>query len=98
MVVILHKVNKMNFENKNIIVIGGSSGIGRGIASSYIEKGANVCITGTRDKINDYDEEISENIKKCTYQKLDLSNHDNLGELSLPFDDINTLVLSLIHI
>ena len=42
----------MNFENKNIIVIGGSSGIGRGIASSYIEKGANVCITGTRDKIN----------------------------------------------
>ena len=35
----------------------------------------------TRDKINDYDEEISENIKKCTYQKLDLSNHDNLEKL-----------------
>ena len=59
MVVILHNGNKMNFENKNIIVIGGSSGIGRGIASSYIEKGANVCITGTRDEINDYDEELS---------------------------------------
>ena len=55
----------MNFESKNIVVIGGSSGIGRGIASSFIEKGADVCITGTRDSIADYDEEVTENIKKC---------------------------------
>ena len=73
MEVIRRNGNKMNYKNKNIIVIGGSSGIGRGIASSYIDKGANVCITGTRDSINDYDEEISENIKKCNYKKLDLS-------------------------
>jgi len=94
MEVIQHNKNKMNFKNKNIIVIGGSSGIGRGIASSYIDKGANVCITGTRDKLDDYDEETSENIKKCVYQKLDLSNHDNLQKFSFPFDDINTLVCS----
>ena len=84
----------MNYKNKNIIVIGGSSGIGRGIASSYIEKGANVCITGTRNNINDYDEEISENINKCIYKKLDLSELKNLEKLSLPFNDINTLVCS----
>jgi NAD(P)-dependent dehydrogenase (short-subunit alcohol dehydrogenase family) len=30
----------MNFESKNIVIIGGSSGIGRGIASSFIDKGA----------------------------------------------------------
>ena len=35
----------MNYKNKNIIVIGGSSGIGRGIASSYIEKGAKTKFT-----------------------------------------------------
>ena len=90
MEVIRRNGNKMNYKNKNIIVIGGSSGIGRGIASSYIDKGANVCITGTRDSINDYDEEISENIKKCIYKKLDLSEHENLEKLSLPFNDINT--------
>ena len=77
MEVIRRNGNKMNYKNKNIIVIGGSSGIGRGIASSYIDKGANVCITGTRDSINDYDEEISDNIKKCIYKKLDLSEHVN---------------------
>ena len=94
MEVIRRNGNKMNYKNKNIIVIGGSSGIGRGIASSYIDKGANVCITGTRDSINDYDEEISDNIKKCIYKKLDLSEHENLEKLSLPFNDINTLVCS----
>ena len=76
------------FDNKNILVIGGSSGIGRGIAESFIKYNANVCITGTRDSIEDYEERISQNIEKCNYQKLDLSNHDNL----------NNLDLSLIHI
>lgn len=94
MEVIRRNGNKMNYKNKNIIVIGGSSGIGRGIASSYIDKGANVCITGTRDSINDYDEEISDNIKKCIYKKLDLFEQENLEKLSLPFNDINTLVCS----
>ena len=84
----------MNFESKNIVVIGGSSGIGRGIAESFVEKGANVCITGTRESIDNYEEEITENIKKCLYRKLELSNTDNLKELELPFEDIHTLVCS----
>lgn len=84
----------MNFESKNIIIIGGSSGIGRGIASSFIDKGANVCITGTRENIEDYEEDITENIKKCIYRKLDLSDDKNLQNLSLPFEDIHTLVCS----
>ena len=84
----------MNFQSKNIVIIGGSSGIGRGIASSFIDKGANVCITGTKEKLEDYDEDISENIKKCIYQKLDLSDSENLQNLSLPFENIHTLVCS----
>lgn len=84
----------MNFESKNIIIIGGSSGIGRGIASSFIDKGANVCITGTRENIEDYEEDIAENIKKCIYRKLDLSDDKNLQNLSLPFEDVHTLVCS----
>ena len=84
----------MNFESKNIIIIGGSSGIGRGIASSFIDKGANVCITGTRENIEDYEGDITENIKKCIYRKLDLSDDKNLQNLSLPFEDVHTLVCS----
>ena len=75
----------LDFENKNILVIGGSSGIGRGIAESFIKYKANVAITGTRSSIEDYDEKISENIKKCVYKKLDLSSHENLNSLDIPF-------------
>jgi len=84
----------LNFDNKNILVIGGSSGIGRGIAESFIKYNANVCITGTRSSINDYDEVISESIGKCEYRKLDLSNHDNLSSLDLPFENLDHLICS----
>ncbi len=36
----------MNFENKNVIITGGSTGIGFATAKAFIEKGANVWITG----------------------------------------------------
>ena len=66
----------MNYKNKIIIVIGGSSGIGRGIASSYIDKGANVCITGTRDSINDYNEELYKGVNGYKFVKEDLNVKD----------------------
>ena len=84
----------LNFDNKNILVIGGSSGIGRGIAERFIKYNANVCITGTRSSINDYEEVISESIGKCEYRKLDLSNHDNLSLLDLPFENLDHLICS----
>ena len=36
----------MNFENKNVVITGGSTGIGFATAKAFIEKGANVWITG----------------------------------------------------
>ena len=84
----------IDFNKKNVLVIGGSSGIGRGIAESFVNYNANVCITGTRDSINDYEENISKNIEKCNYQQLDLSNHDNLKKIDLPFNNLDYLICS----
>jgi len=36
----------MNLENKNIVITGGTTGIGFATAKAFIEKGANVWITG----------------------------------------------------
>jgi len=36
----------MNFENKNVVITGGSTGIGFATAKAFIKKGANVWITG----------------------------------------------------
>jgi len=84
----------IDFNKKNVLVIGGSSGIGRGIAESFVSYNANVCITGTRSSINDYEENISKNIEKCKYRKLDLSDHDNLKKIDLPFNNLDHLICS----
>ena len=71
----------MNVKGKNIIITGGSLGIGRETARSLVKKGANVLITGrsevrlieakgyTGAKIIEFDisdhDKIAENAKKC---------------------------------
>lgn len=41
----------MNFTNKNVVITGGSAGIGLATAKAFISAGANVWITG-RDAEN----------------------------------------------
>ena len=81
----------MNVKGKNIIITGGSLGIGKETAKSLVEKGANVLITGRSEKrlleaklytnadILEFDisdfENMSENAKKCLE---DLSINDFL--------------------
>ena len=71
----------MNVKGKNIIITGGSLGIGKETAKALVEKGANVLITGrlqnrlkdariyTKSKIIEFDisdhKNISENAQKC---------------------------------
>ena len=71
----------MNVKGKNIIITGGSLGIGKETARDLVKKGANVLITGrsgnrlieaktyTGSKIIEFDisdhENMSENAKKC---------------------------------
>ena len=42
----------MIFENKTVIVTGGSRGIGRGIVHAFLEQGAKVIICGRRDLVD----------------------------------------------
>jgi NAD(P)-dependent dehydrogenase (short-subunit alcohol dehydrogenase family) len=37
-----------SFTGKNVIVIGGTSGIGLTVARSFVEQGADVVVTGRR--------------------------------------------------
>jgi 3-oxoacyl-[acyl-carrier protein] reductase len=49
----------MNIENSNILVTGGSSGIGRETAKQFVDKGAKVVITGRNEaKLTKVAEEI----------------------------------------
>ena len=47
--------NDTDFTGKRVLVVGGSSGIGNGIAQAFHARGAEVHVWGTRAKASDYD-------------------------------------------
>ena len=50
----------MKLRNKNVLIFGGGSGIGKAIAIRFIEAGANVLITGrTEEKLKAVADEIN---------------------------------------
>lgn len=45
---------EMNFSGKNVVVVGGTSGINRGVAEFFAAKGANVAVASrSQDKVDD---------------------------------------------
>src|SRR5258708_39486764 len=47
-------MNELDFSGKQVLVVGGSSGIGNGIAQAFRAKGARVHVCGTRASAADY--------------------------------------------
>ena len=47
-------MSELDFSGKTVLVVGGSSGIGNGIAHAFKDKGAAVHVWGTRAKASDY--------------------------------------------
>lgn len=81
-------MNTINFDfsDANVLVTGGTSGIGNGIASAFAEAGAEVTITGTRSDADDYDDDLSDfEYRQCQIQ--DPNSVDalvnSLGELDI---------------
>lgn len=70
----------MRLRNKNILIFGGGSGIGKAIAVRFIEAGAKVCITGrTEEKLKAVKEEInSPDVYYKFFDITDIKNHNKL--------------------
>ncbi len=54
------------FSNKNVLVTGGSKGIGYAIFNSFLDQGANIYITGTKNKPKEFK---NINYIKCDFLK-----------------------------
>ena len=47
-------MSELDFSGKQVLLVGGSSGIGNGIAQAFRAKGARVLVCGTRASADDY--------------------------------------------
>ncbi len=79
-------VAALDFTGKNILVCGGSDGIGYGVATAFYEAGARVSITGTRS-VDSYDNDF----RHFTYYQLDVQDEAEITQLASQFEALDVL-------
>ena len=83
----------LDFTGKRVLVIGGSSGIGNGIAHGFRQRGAEVTVTGTRPDFGDYLEAEDSDFTGLEYRQLDLTDRSAADRLAADFGPLDVLVL-----
>lgn len=79
-----------DFSGAKILVTGGTSGLGRGVAEAFREAGGDVTITGTRPSANDYDA----GLKGFGFLQLDVENNDSIKQAANAISELDILVNS----
>jgi 3-oxoacyl-[acyl-carrier protein] reductase len=84
----------LNFAGKTVLVVGGSSGIGNGIAQAFRSCGAEVSVWGTRNNVEEYATEQGSDLTGLSYHKVDVSDFDAVEGHTSPFAKLDVLVLA----
>lgn len=87
-------MDELNFAGKTVLVVGGSSGIGNGIAQTFRAKGADVHVWGTRATAGDYDPADGSDLTGLTYTQVDVGDAEAVEAAPLSFDKLDVLILS----
>lgn len=85
-------MNELDFSGKTVLVVGGSSGIGNGIARAFLRKGAQVHVWGTRATAADYADSPDSQLDSLHYAQVDVSDLGNIERWSAPFQQLDVLV------
>ncbi len=87
-------MNELDFSSKQVLVIGGSSGIGNGIARAFLSRGARVLVCGTRSSADDYSAEEGSHLDGLEYAQLDVSNAHSVEQFRPDLEKLDVLVLA----
>jgi 3-oxoacyl-[acyl-carrier protein] reductase len=77
-----------DFTGANVLVTGGTSGIGNAIAAEFAKAGAAVTITGTRSAPADYDDDLS----AFTYRQCQIQDPDSVDAVADSLGDLDILI------
>jgi 3-oxoacyl-[acyl-carrier protein] reductase len=87
-------MNELDFSGRQVLVIGGSSGIGNGIAQAFRTKGARVAVCGTRAQAADYSAAEGSDLEGLEYAQLDVSSPQAVEQFKPSFEKLDVLVLA----
>ncbi len=79
---------RFDFAGCRVLVTGGTSGIGFGVASAFADAGADVVVTGRRAAPSDYDGDLS----RFDYRQAEMSDAASLDALIGGIDRLDVLV------
>jgi NAD(P)-dependent dehydrogenase (short-subunit alcohol dehydrogenase family) len=77
-----------NYRGAHVLVTGGTSGIGAGIAAAYRDAGAEVTITGTRKAAGEYTEDLT----GFGYLQLSLTDNAQIAAVAAALPQLDILV------
>lgn len=86
--------NPLDFSGKTVLVVGGSSGIGNGIARAFHDHGAEVHVWGTRASAADYSADEGSDLAGLGYAQVDVSDRAAVEAHQPAFSKLDLLVLS----
>lgn len=86
-------MHELDFSNKTALIVGGSSGIGNGIAHAFLTRGAEVHVMGTRASAADYDGEDGSDLSGLHYSPLNVSDNAAIESYMPVFKSLDILVL-----
>lgn len=80
----------LDFSGKTVVVTGGSTGIGNGIARAFRDRGAKLIITASRDR-SAYDSDMD----GMDYHQVDISDDDAMRAFAAKVPSLDVLVNSV---
>src|SRR5690606_27977890 len=87
-------MNDLDFSGKTVLVVGGSSGIGNGIAQAFRRQGAEVHVWGTRASADDYADIQGSDLTGLHYQQVDVGEVEAIENIQVPFQSLDVLILA----
>ena len=88
--------NELDFTGKTVLVVGGSSGIGNGMAQAFLKRGARVHVWGTRASAADYAGVAGSDLRGLHYAGVEVADAGQVDAAPQPGGDgarLDVLVL-----
>ena len=84
---------RFDYSGASVLVTGGTSGIGAGVAAAYRQAGAEVTITGTRASAKDYDADLA----GYRYLTLDVTDAAQIAAVAAALPRLDSFMARLIE-